>query len=229
MNSLVFVIVLCFWLLCSSEGIQGTQRTTKSWLYEPAQIVENFLYLGSKISAENRNILDENEISAIVNCAIEIPNVFTNVKEADGIKITYLSLEMDDDPSFDPDPSLQTAIAFLNDNLKLGKRVLIHCQAGISRSATIVIGYLMVEQKMPLKEAYQLVKTQRPQIQPNAGFFKFLQQLELKLFGTQSMIWEEYLCSTLEDMGISSEKAAEVVKKYGHHRLNVLFDYAFQD
>ncbi len=50
-----------------------------------------------------------------------------------------------------------------------GKRVLVHCRAGRSRSASIVISYLMKKKGMTLKEAYLLVKEQKPDIRPNEG------------------------------------------------------------
>jgi len=60
------------------------------------------------------------------------------------------------------------------------KRVLVHCQAGISRSATLVIAYLIKHQKMNLKDAYLHVKSKRPQIGPNKGFIQQLMDFVLK-------------------------------------------------
>jgi hypothetical protein len=49
--------------------------------------------------------------------------------------------------------------------------VLVHCYAGISRSATIVIAYLM-STGMTFNDAYQITKTKRPCINPNPGFMR---------------------------------------------------------
>ena len=46
---------------------------------------------------------------------------------------------------------------------------IVHCAMGISRSATIVIGYLM-SGGMDINYAYQYVKLRRPIINPNSGF-----------------------------------------------------------
>ena len=59
---------------------------------------------------------------------------------------------------------------------------LIHCSAGVSRSATFVIAFLMIKRKMNLKEAYDLVKSKRSQISPNKGFMIQLNNLEASLF-----------------------------------------------
>ena len=61
--------------------------------------------------------------------------------------------------------------------MKGEERVLVHCMAGASRSATIVIAYLMWTQKMDFEKAFQFVKDKRD-IFPNYGFEKQLQLFE---------------------------------------------------
>ena len=50
----------------------------------------------------------------------------------------------------------------------------MHCMAGVSRSATLVIAYIMKKYKMSLDEAKKLVEAKRPFINPNPGFIKQL-------------------------------------------------------
>ncbi|KAF9051219.1 hypothetical protein BDZ89DRAFT_1088719 [Hymenopellis radicata] len=57
-----------------------------------------------------------------------------------------------------------------------GRGVLVHCQAGMSRSATIVAAYLMYTRHLTPEAALELIRKSRPQIDPNTGF---LVQLEL--------------------------------------------------
>ena len=52
--------------------------------------------------------------------------------------------------------------------------VLVHCLAGISRSVTITVAYLMQKRNLSLNEAYDYVKTCKPNISPN---FNFMGQL----------------------------------------------------
>ena len=64
---------------------------------------------------------------------------------------------------------------FMNNAFATGGRVLVHCYAGVSRSATIVISYLMKEHGMTLPAATQLVRSKRWFINPNRGFIRQLQ------------------------------------------------------
>lgn len=54
--------------------------------------------------------------------------------------------------------------------------VLVHCNAGVSRSASVVIGFLMCQEKMSFDEAFSAVKAARPYIQPNPGFMNQLKK-----------------------------------------------------
>lgn len=58
---------------------------------------------------------------------------------------------------------------FIEENLK-NSNVLVHCQAGISRSPTIIIAYLMKKNKMTFLEALNHVFALRNEINPNNGF-----------------------------------------------------------
>ena len=59
-----------------------------------------------------------------------------------------------------------------------GERVLVHCAAGISRSSTIVLAYLVARRGYTLREAFEHVHARRPVVWPNDGFMEALIQLE---------------------------------------------------
>ena len=70
---------------------------------------------------------------------------------------------------------------FIRNAFMEGGRVLVHCHAGISRSATTVISYLMSEHGLLLNAALQFVRNKRWFINPNPGFIKQLQSFEREL------------------------------------------------
>ena len=62
-----------------------------------------------------------------------------------------------------------------------GRAILVHCNAGVSRSAAACIAYVMYSLGKPYRDAYQIVKEARPSIDPNPGFVRQLIQLEAEL------------------------------------------------
>ena len=58
----------------------------------------------------------------------------------------------------------------------------MHCSAGVSRSATVVIGYLMMKWNLPLKYAFKICKKLRPATWPNKGFLDMLMNMEHDIF-----------------------------------------------
>jgi len=62
------------------------------------------------------------------------------------------------------------AALFMKNAIKGGGIVFVHCWAGISRSSSCIIAYLMYEHGMSLGNAVNLVRRGRPIINPNPGF-----------------------------------------------------------
>lgn len=57
---------------------------------------------------------------------------------------------------------------------------MVHCAVGVSRSASLVLAYLMINHHLPLIEAIKTVKEHR-WISPNRGFLKHLRNLDIQL------------------------------------------------
>jgi len=77
-----------------------------------------------------------------------------------------------------PSPSAES-----NRQLSSSKNVvLVHCLAGMSRSATIVCAYLLATTSMNTQETISFVRSKRSIIQPNYGFEKQLRSWEARYF-----------------------------------------------
>ena len=91
-------------------------------------------------------------------------------------------------PLFDDEPYgrdksealLVAGAAFINDGLGRGGSVYVHCQHGSSRSASVVICFLMIHRGMSLLEAMERVKRCRPKAGPNDGFIDTMLSIERK-------------------------------------------------
>ena len=64
---------------------------------------------------------------------------------------------------------------------KKNGRVLVHCVAGISRSVTVTMSYIMQEMAYSLNEAFDYVKQRKSDISPNFGFMGQLLEFQKKL------------------------------------------------
>jgi protein-tyrosine phosphatase len=75
-------------------------------------------------------------------------------------------------------PRLPTVITFIEEALESGQGVLVFCTDGVSRSAAIVIAYLMYSKRKTYSEAYSFVKLKRSVAKPNFGLVKQLMMFE---------------------------------------------------
>ena len=77
----------------------------------------------------------------------------------------------------------QQAISFMKEamNAEGGGAVLVHCYAGVSRSASCVIAFLMQECGLTFLEAMTYVRKKRPIVFPNFGFQRQLMEFEKTL------------------------------------------------
>jgi protein-tyrosine phosphatase len=134
------------------------------------------LFIGGQISSLNIFKLRENNIKRVLKV-----NGIENFMAFKDHGIDAKILAIDDLSDFDIEPFLVEAHSYINDGFFKNEGVLVVCTAGISRSATIVISFLMKYKKMNYEEAYQTVKRARVFIKPNNGFEKFLRSYEAKL------------------------------------------------
>jgi len=173
-------------------------------------ILPNRLYLGPAHSATNEAAVHADAITHILNVTQEIPKQ----QFSSGVHVCQLAC-YDSPQQILP---FESAASFIKTCLKeKGTRCLVHCNAGQSRSASIIIYYLMT-QGHSLKEAYDHVKTRKPDIRPNFGFCSQLQKADMEIFGKQSSLdMDEYkadtLCEILEGSGRTRDDVLRALKQ----------------
>ncbi|XP_074642170.1 dual specificity protein phosphatase 1-like [Tubulanus polymorphus] len=139
---------------------------------EPVEIAPH-LFLGSSQHAKHREQLLELGITALLNVSQHEVEQFQH--------FLYLNIPIRDNNSSDISTWFDEAINFIDDVKRSDGKVLLHCHAGISRSPTICIAYLMRNYNLNLQQAYDLVKSRRNVICPNAYFMVQLVEYEAKL------------------------------------------------
>ena len=129
------------------------------------------LYLGSVGAAYNLQILKGLNITHILTVCECLPPKFPT-------DFAYKIIAVTDEPTTKLSNHFKDALDFIKNAIAEGKNVLVHCFAGVSRSASVVIAYLMKYHKMEFNAAVSFVRAKRPWINPNYGF-----QAQLRRFG----------------------------------------------
>ncbi|KAM7226843.1 hypothetical protein CapIbe_021918 [Capra ibex] len=139
------------------------------------------LFLGDAYAARDKNKLTQLGITHVVNVAAGKFQVDTGAKFYRGMPLEYYGIEADDSPFFDLSVYFLPVARYIRSALSVPQgRVLVHCAMGVSRSATVVLAFLMICENMTLVEAIQTVQARRD-ICPNSGFLRQLQVLDNRL------------------------------------------------
>ncbi len=150
-------------------------------------LIDNGIFIGSRHAVIGNNfindILDKEQISVVISALTEEEYDDYMIEESDFPNIDWHRLVIDDEDDEDISQYFHMAHSVIHNATKNGKKVIVHCSAGVSRSSTLVIAYFMIENNWGFKEAYEFVKKQRSIICPNDGFISQLRKLEEKLLG----------------------------------------------
>ncbi|NXI61294.1 DUS4 phosphatase, partial [Anseranas semipalmata] len=159
----------------------------------PVEILP-FLYLGSAYHAARRDMLDALGITALLNVSSDCPNHFEGHYQ-------YKCIPVEDNHKADISSWFMEAIEYIDSVKECCGRVLVHCQAGISRSATICLAYLMMKKRVKLEEAFEFVKQRRSIISPNFSFMGQLLQFESQVLATSCAVEAASPSGTLLERG----------------------------
>lgn len=117
------------------------------------------IYIGNANDAVNKKFFIDNNISAVVNCTPDVPFLHTQLN---GIRLILndsgKKIDIDKMTNF-----LPKIVLWIDKMVRSGRNILVHCHAGIQRSATVVVAYLMSKYKTSLQNTLTFVNDRRPQ------------------------------------------------------------------
>ncbi len=137
------------------------------------------VWISGYLAAADSNVLAERGITHVLKLVDDNPDVPGGDVRLPGI--SYLVLPARDRADFDIAPLFAPALAFMYEAVRSGGNVLVHCHAGVSRSATVALMYLMTHCSMSLRRAWLLLRFRRPVVLPNVGFWRVLQLADSQL------------------------------------------------
>jgi len=149
-----------------SGAIETYSSINKKYLRPLSQVTDN-IYLG--------NIYDAQNIDKLLKLGIK--KVLSLITDTQLLiypdSIEHKLININDLPRENIIKYFGECLLFINDD----KKILVHCFAGSSRSATIIIAYLMWKNQLDYVESCNILQKIRPTIYPNYGFVR-----QLKIF-----------------------------------------------
>jgi len=182
-----------------------TGRTTASTTYRPYPMsrILPHLYLGNMYDANDELQLKEKGITHILSLASKSFADLENIRHC----------PMNDSGRTSLKKVLDKVLTFIEQGQRNGNTLLIHCQLGQNRSATVVIAFLMMKMKYKnnpytLYRAHKEVKAARPLVLINREYAKQLLALEKELRGKNS------LPQNWMEQGAFNEETGDLTFKY---------------
>ena len=139
----------------------------KNLAKDPTHIIDN-IFLGNSFNSSNILTLKKFGIEKIINVTQEIPNSFED-------EIEYLRVPIRDTRDNFIETHLEDTYNFIMKNNK--HQLLVHCYMGSSRSAAVVVYYLIKNKNLSLDDAINYVNLKRDLVNINENFVNELKNM----------------------------------------------------
>ncbi|KAM8947556.1 dual specificity protein phosphatase 22-A-like [Pelodytes ibericus] len=176
------------------------------------------LYLGNIRDSEDKVSLSRNGITHILS-------VHNNAKPLLP-ELSYLCIAASDSSNQNLIQHFKACIKYIHESRLNGGGCLVHCLAGVSRSTTIVVAYLMTVTDFSWEDCLSAVKCVRSYVDPNLGFQQQLQEYQMA-FATECRMWlrHEYGRNPFNDhanvaMLISQQEQKNQLRQTQYHWIN---------
>ncbi|XP_046709174.1 dual specificity phosphatase 29-like isoform X3 [Silurus meridionalis] len=161
-----------YWTFCSNTA------TLQAHLMKSGLISSSLM---RRRTATDLTLLNTLKVTHVVNAAHGPTHINTGFAFYSHAHIQYHGVEAPDSRDFNLSMFFQTTADFIHTALSQDSgKVLVHCARGVSRSATLVLAYLMIHKRLTVAEAITAVRGYR-NILPNVGFLEQLRELDARL------------------------------------------------
>jgi atypical dual specificity phosphatase len=144
-----------------------------------AQQIIPGVYLGNRNTIIGPDdFLGKYEIDVVISALTEEEYEEHMIEAVDMEGREWHRLVIDDEPLEPISSHFDYVHLVIRKALAANKRVLVHCSAGISRSATLVAAYLILERQLTAEESINFILRRRENVCPNNGFHRQLKALE---------------------------------------------------
>ncbi|CAH9082834.1 unnamed protein product [Cuscuta europaea] len=155
---------------------------------EKPSAVSETLFIGGALAARSVYTLQHIGITHVLClCTNEIGQSDSQYPDL----FVYKNFSIFDNEDSNISDLFEEAHDFMDHVEKIGGKVLVHCFEGKSRSAAVVLAYLMLRKSFTLSRAWNALKRVHRRAQPNDGFARLLLELDEKLHGKVSMEWQQ--------------------------------------
>ncbi|XP_022918670.1 serine/threonine/tyrosine-interacting protein-like [Onthophagus taurus] len=177
-----------------------TYLPTNNWNYYMRRNMQEIIpgvYLGPYSTALRncRSALLDKGITHIICVRQDIEAHYIKPQFSDST-FTYLTLEFADTVTESIIKYFPKVRQFIDDALAHNAKVLVHGNNGNSRSAALVLAYIMEKFGLTYREAYAYAKDRRACIKPNDGFISQLEEYEPIYRARQSLEQGGTSCET---------------------------------
>jgi protein-tyrosine phosphatase len=152
---------------CPSMQRSDTTTTRDGWRPNLSWITHDLAIGGSFPSRRAEGLARSLGIRAVVDLRAESRHEEALLRRS-GIELLYLPTE---DHCAISQAMLREGVAFVNARLEREERVLVHCEHGIGRSATLAL-CVLVSRGLPPVPALELAKTRRSLVSPSPAQYE---------------------------------------------------------
>jgi hypothetical protein len=148
-------------------------------MFGTANRVDTNVWIGGYLIAADPDFIRREGITRIVKLFADDDGYPGGFVRHPGVR--YFVAPADDAPGYDIRDDVVAAVAFIQEGARVGDRILVHCHAGVSRSATVVLMHLMINRGYTLDMAMARLKMVRPFVRPNSGFMCHLRATDARI------------------------------------------------